>query len=814
MTVPPMTTPGPSHRKGVCHFRRRNAIWGGGKSAAAALACGALAACGGGGGGSHSVASVPPPPPPPPPPPAPPPSPPPSSPVDLDQPEFLSSDGPSFHGADAAWRDGATGREQIIAVIDSGIDSDSPEFAGRIHPRSTDIAGNRSIDPDNDHGTNVAMIAAAAHDGRGILGMAFDAQVLAIRADQPGSCGIDTPQDASLGCLFSDHDIAAGIDLAVRNSATVINISLGGGPASGRVRDAVRRAADAGVVVVVSAGNAGDGSDPHIDPEQPDPFAIGLVEAGRGNVIIAGSIDDTGGFSQFSNRAGKSAASYITARGERICCVYEDGEVFVETIDGRDFVTLFSGTSFAAPQVAGAVALLAQAFPNLTGSEIATILFDTARDGGTPGLDSIYGTGILDIAAAFQPQGTTVLAGTAQALALGDDFAIGSAAMGDALTGASFDTVVTDRYDRAYSVDLAARARNAAPVRHLFNAVGQGGITRASSSDVMAVTMTIGEGARAAGLDWTRGLQLTPAEADGAPVLAAQIAAQVAPDTQFAVGLGRTAGGLVAQLGRADAPVFLLAPQAGRDTGFMATSDIAFAVRRTIGDVGVTASAERGRAWVGNERRGSGDTFRQNGRPATTNLAINADTRWHGFDASAGLTWLSEADTLLGAHFDPVLGMTGADTVFLDTGLSRSLDRVWRIGANARSGITRPRGGALIGSGSRIDSTGWSFDIARRIGFASTDTLALRISQPMRVSGGSLGFDLPVGYDYATETAIIGNRELSLTPGGRETIGELNWSGSIDAVRASAGVFYRHEPGHIAGAAADIGALIRLDAAF
>ena len=60
--------------------------------------------------------------------------------------------------------------------------------------------------------------------------------------------------------------------------------------------------------------------------------------------------------------------------------------------------------------ISGAVALLAQAFPNLTGQQIVNILFNSADDLGTPGVDSIYGHGMLDIQRAFQPAGTISMA--------------------------------------------------------------------------------------------------------------------------------------------------------------------------------------------------------------------------------------------------------------------------------------------------------------------------------------------------------------------------------------------------------------------
>jgi subtilisin family serine protease len=725
------------------------------------------------------------------------------------------SDGPGFHGAIEAWQDGATGSGEIIAVIDSGIDSDSPEFAGRIHPDSRDVAGNRGVDPEDDHGTNVSLVAAGARNDEGVLGIAFDAQVLAIRADTPGSCGSDTPQDPTLGCTFSDANIAAGVDLAISTGASVINLSLGGSNATSQLRNAVGRAAAAGIVVVISAGNGGDGSEPGIDPDQPDPFATSLLEAGGGNVIIVGSIDEDGAFSDFSNRAGNSAASFISARGERICCVYDNGEIFVETIDGEQFVTLFSGTSFAAPQVAGAVALLAQAFPNLTGEEIVEILLTTARDAGASGTDNVFGSGILDIARAFQPQGTTTLAGTRSALALVDDFAIGSAAMGDALSGAAISTIITDRYDRAYTVDLSGQTRNAAQVQRLQGAVGRGGLTRAAGNAALSLAITIGEGPRAAGLGWSEALQLTPDDALGARVLAARVAARIAPDMQVGFAVSQSANGLVAQLQGAERPAFLIAPEAGRgDAGFLDSSEIAFATRHEVGRWGFTVSAERGRAWLGDNRRASDIMFGVRERRPTSTFSIAADRSWNGLDASAAISLLSEEGTLLGAHFNPAFGLVGADTVFMDGQLAYSLDRKWRIGAAYRAGFSSPRGGALIGSGSQVETRAWSFDLTRRGNFLTRDSIGLRLSQPVRVTGGAIRFDMPVGYDYATESAIFGRQILSLAPEGREVMGELNWSARLPFGYVSTSAFYRSEPGHFQHAPDDVGALITLSSAF
>jgi hypothetical protein len=84
----------------------------------------------------------------------------------------------------------------------------------------------------------------------------------------------------------------------------------------------------------------------------------------------------------------------------------------------------------------------------------------------------------------------------------------------------------------------------------------------------------------------------------------------------------------------------------------------------------------------------------------------------------------------------------------------------------------------------------------------------------VRVTGGAIQFDLPVGYDYATESAIFGRQSLSLAPEGREIMSELNWSAHLPFGRVSTSVFYRSEPGHFQNAPDDIGALITLGSSF
>ena len=697
---------------------------------------------------------------------------------------------------------GRDGQGAKIAIVDTGIDTDNPEFAGRIDPASRDVAGNGTVEAVDDHGTQVALVSAAARNGSGVVGIAYGATIAAFRADKPGSCaGTD-------GCVFDDRNIAAGIDRAVAAGATVINLSLGGDPPTTTLLDSVRRATAAGIVIIVSAGNEGDGSDPDIDPNQPNPFAAGVRNAGGRNVIIAGSVNDAGQFSAFSNKAGSQAQFFLSALGERVCCVYKDGVLFTETTPSGTFVTLVSGTSFSAPQISGAVALLKQAFPNLSGAQMVELLLSSARDAGAVGTDTTYGRGILDIAAAFAPRGTTTLAGSTSVVALGDDTAVGSGPMGDAMGQTPLGAVVLDSYQRAYNFDVGRGLRTAGLQPKLLGAVDAGTRQVGSGGPGLSMAFTLADGSHGQS-NWIAPLQLSREDAQVARVLAARVALKIAPDQQIGFAFKERADGLVAQLQGQDKPAFLIAGDARGDSGFAQGGEVSFAYRRQLGEWGITASSEQGKAWLGNVRYEDGQLERERETRGLTTFSLAADRKFGNIDTAAGLTWLGEERTVLGAYFTDAFGGGGANSIFLDASAGWRMGDGWRLGAALRQGWTRADRSEVIGAGSRFVSRGWSADLTRQGVFGQFDSLGLRISQPLRVEEGGFNLRLPVGYDYATLTPVYGTRSLSLTPQGREIDGELAWRGPLLGGDASASLFYRTDPGHIASMPDDKGVAIK-----
>jgi hypothetical protein len=695
-----------------------------------------------------------------------------------------------------------------IGIVDSGIDTASPEFAGRISPASRDVAGSRTLsNPDSDHGTNVAMIAAAARDNTGIVGIAFDATIAMFRADSLGTCATAVSTDPKSGCTFSDTNIAAGVNSAVAAGAKVINLSLGGSPPNSQLRAAVSNAAANGVVVVISAGNDGTSTDPAIDPTNPDPFASGLRAAGNGNVIIAGSVDANNMISDFSNKAGSEATWYLAARGERVCCVYENGVLKVVTNpDGTRSVYVFSGTSFSAPQIAGAAALLRQAFPNLTAVQVVDLLLRSATDGGAVGTDPIYGRGILSITRAFAPQGTASLAGSTVAIPLGDTTVVTSAPMGDAGTKSQgLGAIVLDGYQRAYHYDLSAGIRSAQVQPRLAPALNAQVRHVALGNERVSLAFSVDAQGRTERLPWQGMLKLSLADAQVARVLAGQIVARVAPNSKLAFGFAQGSDGLVAQLQGHSQPAFLIAHAPGDDQGFGQDNMLSMAWRRQLGHWGLTASAEQGSPISAAPVFSAQSGLNQQRYDRADRFGLSLDRDLGNLQLALGASWLTERHTILGARLNEGFGGSGASSLFLDASGQWHPSPAWRLAAQWRSGFTTPRGGGSIASGSRLTSSAWAFDAGREGVFKAGDLLGLRISQPLRVESGGIALNLPVDYSYATLQPTFARRTLALAPGGREIDTELAWHGSLWTGAAMLSMYYRTDPGHYAAAPDDQG---------
>ncbi|WHX38583.1 S8 family peptidase [Mesobacillus sp. AQ2] len=255
------------------------------------------------------------------------------------------------------------GKEQIeIAIIDTGVDLDHPELKNRIISGYNVIDEKREPDDDNGHGTHVAgIIASETNNGEGVAGMTWFSKIMPVKA--MGAKGYGTT-----------FDIAKGIIWAVDHGADVINMSLGNYQPSKVLEEAVRYAFDNNVVMVSAAGN--DGSN---QPTYPSAYP---------EVLSVAAVDYNGNRANFSNYG-----DYID--------IAAPGVNIPSTFFNAQYAAL-SGTSMAAPHVAGLAALIKSANPDLKSSQVINIIKTSAIDLGEQGKDIDYGNGLIDVNSALQ----------------------------------------------------------------------------------------------------------------------------------------------------------------------------------------------------------------------------------------------------------------------------------------------------------------------------------------------------------------------------------------------------------------------------
>ena len=687
----------------------------------------------------------------------------------------------------SAWQAGSTGAGVKLAVIDSGINPALAEFAGRIDPASRDVAGSRGVSDEDGHGTAVTATAAGARNDAQNLGIAYDATILSFRADTPGSCA-ETGEDK--GCSFSDSSIAAGIDAARLAGAKVINMSLGGDPAGQFLLNAIARAASAGIVMVISAGN--DGKDP-AKGANADAFALSAAQAHPGRVIIAGGLDtNLTDLAEFSNRAGMGQQSYLTALGRA-----------VRTIDHTGTGYLYSGTSFAAPIISGAAALLAQAFPNLTGQQIIDILFRSADELGAAGTDATFGRGRLNIQRAFQPIGTMTLADGKTAVtgeSLGGSLPAASGDGGGGKTGTKFGTIVLDGFSRAFALDLTRSLEAAEQRRPLEQALTGRSRTNGVSAGPVAVSLTVAQREQRPYVDLAQ-LSVGPEDARQSRLVAGNAIARLDRKTQFAFGISEGAKSLERDLAGAAGGAFLVARDTSAEPGFAVRRGSSVALRRALGrTLGLTLSAENGEVY--RQRRTNELDMPYRLATATFDKRLGSNT-----SLSLGMTRLDEQRSLLGGRMSEALGGGGSSSWFVDGEAHHSFGNGFTAALSARRGWTS------FGAG-QFTSSAYALDLAKLGLFGNDDRLGLRVSQPIRIENGGLATMLPTGYDYATGLTISELQRLSLSPSGREIDAEFSYGTRLGAGWIGGNFFARRNPGHVAGAKADVGAAIRTSFAF
>ncbi len=657
----------------------------------------------------------------------------------------------------SAYEAGYNGNGQTIAVIDTGIDVDHPDLDGNLDPRSRDIVTNvpANLNDADGHGTAVAGVAAAERNGAGMHGVAFAANILAIRADALGPCFPNTT------CGFDDEDVANALDYARSRGASVINLSMGGGsPSTAAFRAALQRAVNAGAIVVISAGNSGAAN-----PLYPARYAADPAYLGQ--IIAVGATNSTDAIAAFSNRAGLTANEFVVAPGVGI----------VTTAIGGGTATV-SGTSFSAPHAAGATAILRQRFPALTAAEIVEVLLNSTRDLGDAGTDAVYGRGLVDLRAALAPLGALRLERPGGGVpAAGTGLMLGQA-FGDALREASAfrRVVVFDAYRRDFAFDMrptvqAARFSDAAAFEAL--------VLREDHSSTQRRWIGIGS----AGASFAQPREdrriVEPNERRTGP---STFWMQSDPERRVRAGAyyGATAGG----------PPAFLTPDA-------AVSSLALPqVRLLGGGDGATLGATLG------ERRVTAAWHRSDNDQAPASLSqLWLEGRVRGARYAFGFGLAREDHTLLGTQAGGAFGgFQSTHTQFVTAGTELPLARRVSAFAALTDAQSRPQSSAgMLSSWSTVHATAFVAGIRMQDVATKGDGLAFAIGQPLRVERAEVDAIVPVA--LAADGRVTTRRErIDALPSGRETVFELAYNRPVALGRWTSFLAVRDQPGHIAGA--------------
>ena len=713
-------------------------------------------------------------------------------------PEFASQWSLSAIGADYAYARGYTGAGVTVGIIDTGLDSRHAAFAGKLHSLSGIASGSCpngvcSFSPIRDtgsHGTAVGGVIAAAKLGNEMHGVAYEANLLAIGIQLGSGTPIYRPVDLSNGPSFRSLDEQGqGIYRRLDGATRIVNHSFGyegvvTDYTAGEYRGAFGRTIDsliqAGtpdsekIILVWAAGNSfgkldaqgnpADASSPNITAGTPH-----LFPELKGHFITVVATQSDGTIAHYSNRCGVASDFCIAAPGSGIL----GPSFYGGTTYGR-----WNGTSLAAPQVAGALALMEEAFRGQLGSaELVTRLFAAADKSGIYADSQTYGQGLLDVEKATRPIGTARAAlshrlnGPSAALP-GSAIAAGPA-WGDALRRgligrelAVFDSlnapffIPMEHFHAPWPLDAGWRTdrRFARFVENAFGAA-----TGPPPATVRAVTVSSAIGLVEAlrGGGYERG--------------------------------GRTWGGWpVAQ----NAFISLGADGLGADS-----LGIAREILNTRGGFRLY-----GAFFVQNSDLAPGSPLTASGRSQGAFLHLDLDDGERRYSAELGL--LRESEQLLGAGAGGAYGGLAGNTWFTRAAVERQLGGGLELMATAQGGYTFGEAGpGLLRGHQRVLSSAFSAGVRwTRKGLGKHQSFWLLLSQPLRNESGHLQLDYPSGRTRVggvlRETAF-----LSAQPSGRQLDLALGCEVAFRGASANAGGWritleasHSRQPGHTAGA--------------
>ncbi len=667
-----------------------------------------------------------------------------------------------------------------VGFIDTGIDSNHPLFRSSTISETLLTGATDELGGDSSHGTAVASIVGAdpihlalTDRGKGFQGIAWGAalKMFAIPLGDPAPRDhVYAPRSLN-GLSQSDGDYAQIFNTVLAQDMDILNLSFA---TSGLIENydaqgirsnlgqTINALAQAGVqektILVWAAGNDHDractpGADNCVGSDRTDnngnpagslnASSVGIL-AGlvaritelQGHSIAAVAVDNNGNIAGFSNRCGIAKDWCIAAPGVNVEVAYFGPG---NGIPGKRGIGTSSGTSLAAPMVAGGLALMKQQFRGqLSNTAIVSRLFATARKEGKYANAAIYGQGMMDLGAATAPMGQTTVSLGPTVDDAGVDLRMTSLGLGGALG---------DGLERSLAgQEIAAFDSLGAPF--WFKLSGFTGATRGPSSLVRLRELTAQSPVtrRAAG----RLMTFTPARAGGS--------------VEQAFGYG------MLRFGYRERP-------AGPEGGHFMLADNATTLTFT-GSNGMSLSTFTASGFAG--------------RSPTSGIAL----AWRPFDVPVGFRagWLAEQATLLGTMATGAFGQLSADAAVTGIETSFEIGR-WHLAADAEIGKAHPQvRGGIITRMSSLTTSAFAFNATRRL--ANGGLMRIVLSQPLRVEGGRAALSIPVG--RTKDGAVLRQPvSASVAPSGRQFDVSASWHHPFtDGNELRLNAAWTHNPGH------------------
>ena len=687
----------------------------------------------------------------------------------------------------------------LIAIVDTGIDLDHPEFAGRIAAggkcfgTTAACTGAAAMGDDNNgHGTHVAGIAAAAANGVGNTGVAPSALLLPVKVLDATGSGAYTA-------------VASGISYAAQQGARVISMSLGGSSPSATLLAPLQQAA-ATSVIVAAAGNNGNA----YAPGYPAAYATQAGVVGR--MIIVGSVGPSNTISSFSQTPGEGGC--VASGGATTCFkdvfLVAPGQSIYSTYMGGGYATM-SGTSMATPYVSGAAARVLAAAPYLTPQQTVSILLQSATDLGAPGTDAIYGRGLVSLQSALAPLGTQSIAtsgattanfsGTANVASAGISGVLVVGLHGSQIAK---NVVFFDAYGRDYRTDLSKAAASGA--FGIDGLVGQGvGYWRNVSlaGDGYTVSGFVSDNAFAERSHTELSEVVLRANlSDSTALILGHEASPVGQLNGLDLAASRTYDGLFLSASAMNSPFLAL------------TQDAEFAAIGTKFGSGLTLTV--GYATAQNDATAALDDETLTTDELEAHFAQSLLPERSAENAVAALNWkfapwgqvgaqvarTNETNSLLGSEEQGALNVTSqAQTMSIGFGARLDLSDDWMATASWSHGVTdaTPVASGLFKSFAGIESEAYGVALAKRGIFGESDTLGFAVSRPLHIVSGSALITASTGVTETREIIYTTGFE-SLASATPETDFELGYTANLgDGLTLQASAMYQQDAGGIKG---------------